>query len=113
MSLFSFAKTLTEIPDETVKVIMHSRKSLLFSDRKTCVKQTNHEFDVPMGSYDGEELCEIVGIYILHKLEPIFGKNNVGLYRMTAWDVARSNRDQKLREYVRKSPGLSKTLVLR
>ena len=25
-------------------------------------------FDVPMGSYDGAEICELVGLYLLHKL---------------------------------------------
>jgi hypothetical protein len=38
-------------------------------------------FDVTMGSYDGAEICELVGLFILSKLEAKFGKNQVGLYR--------------------------------
>ena len=38
-----------------------------------------------MGSYDGAEVCELAGLYILHKLtsgkDPIFKKEFVGLYR--------------------------------
>ena len=38
-----------------------------------------------MGSYDGAEICELVGLYILHKLtsgkDPIFEKENCGIYR--------------------------------
>ena len=34
-----------------------------------------------MGSYDGAECCEIVGLFILSKLEGVFGERNVGLYR--------------------------------
>ena len=41
----------------------------------------NNPFDVPMGSFDGAEVCEIVGIYILNKLGDLLNKSNVGLYR--------------------------------
>ena len=38
-------------------------------------------FDVTMGSYDGAEVCELVGLFMLDKLSNIFEKNLVGLYR--------------------------------
>ena len=34
-----------------------------------------------MGSYDGAELCELVGLYLLDILTKKFGKQNIGLYR--------------------------------
>ena len=38
-----------------------------------------------MGSYDGAEICKLVGLYILHKLtsekNPIIEKDNCGIYR--------------------------------
>ena len=34
-----------------------------------------------MGSFDGNEICEIVGIYLLEKLSPLLGKEKFGLYR--------------------------------
>ena len=34
-----------------------------------------------MGSYDGAESCEIVDLYILNKIGPIFWQDKVGLYR--------------------------------
>ena len=34
-----------------------------------------------MGSFDGAEICEIVGIYLLEKLSPLLGKEKFGLYR--------------------------------
>ena len=37
--------------------------------------------DVTMGSFDGAEVCELVGLFLLHKLQVLFGKGNVGLYR--------------------------------
>ena len=33
-----------------------------------------------MGSYDGAEICELVGLYILHVLGEKYGKDKIGLY---------------------------------
>ena len=38
-------------------------------------------FDVAMGSYYDAEVCELVGLYILHKLTTAFAHENIGLYR--------------------------------
>ena len=34
-----------------------------------------------MGSFDGAELCKLVGLFLLSGLASIIGKSNVGLYR--------------------------------
>ena len=34
-----------------------------------------------MGYYDGAEVCELVGTYILNKLKHITSKENIGLHR--------------------------------
>ena len=34
-----------------------------------------------MGSYDGAEVCELVGLYILNELKKEVPKEDVGLYR--------------------------------
>ena len=38
-------------------------------------------FDVTMGSYDGAEICELVGLYLLNQLSTVIDKSSVGLYR--------------------------------
>ena len=38
------------------------------------------DFDVTMGSFDGAELCELVGLYILHILGEKDGKRRIGWY---------------------------------
>ena len=38
-------------------------------------------FDVTMGSFDGAEVCELIGLFLLNNLSEKYGKNNVGLYR--------------------------------
>ena len=38
-------------------------------------------FDVTMGSFDGAEICELVGAYVLATLQKTLQKEDVGLYR--------------------------------
>ena len=46
------------------------------------MKKTGTEnFDVPMGCYDGAEVWELVGCYILNQLSTVMRKELVGLYR--------------------------------
>ena len=58
----SFAKNYTTISDKDIDIIMHCRKSLLF-DNETAWTKKNHSsmFDVTMGSFDGAEVCELIG----------------------------------------------------
>ena len=76
-----FANNYVNINDKAISTIMHARKSLLFCDGDLWVKKSGAEFDVTMGSFDGAEVCELVGLYLLHHLAKIFGKEAVGLYR--------------------------------
>ena len=78
----SFAKNYTTINDKNIDIIMQCRKSLLF-DNETAWTKKNHSsmFDVTMGSFDGAEVCELIGIFLLNNLSEKYGKNNVGLYR--------------------------------
>ena len=78
----SYARTIITIEDKVIDAIKLARKSLLFSNEGTWVKKgENPSFDVTMGSFDGAEIYEIVGIYLLKKLSSLFGKENFGLYR--------------------------------
>ena len=46
------------------------------------VKKTGDQnFYVTMGSFDGAELCELVGLYILHRLSEKYGIDTLRLYR--------------------------------
>ena len=63
-------------------IIQHFRKSLLFSEDKAWRKKEGPGlFDVTMGSYDGAEICELVGIFVLSQLPEGYDRNNIGLYR--------------------------------
>ena len=78
-----FAREFTEVSEEEEEIIIHAKEALLFSNDSAWVKKSKgaQNFDVTMGSYDGSETAEIIGLYILNKLSSIFGVQNIGLYR--------------------------------
>ena len=57
----------------------------VFTERRVVpdawIKKNSSSFDVTMGSYDGAEVCELVGLFILNDLCNEYGKDNIGLYR--------------------------------
>ena len=69
-----------------------------------------------MGSYHGLEVCELVGLYLLGKLEPLIGTKNVGLNRDGSLAVIHQGNGPKMdriRKYIIalfKSEGLSITV---
>ena len=81
-AITSIDKRVVDIIDKKViNTIMYSRKSLLLRNNEIYVKKDNPNFDVAMGSFDGPEVCELVGLYLLNILKKEFGGKNIGLYR--------------------------------
>ena len=60
-------------------------------------------FDVTMGSFDGAELCELIGIYIQSLLTDsieLITKENIGLYQDNGLaKLCNINSQNKLRDY--------------
>ena len=77
----NYAKSTTTLEEEVITIIFHTRKSLLFYKTSIWLKKDNPDFDVTMGTYDGAEVCELVGLYLLNRLTNEFGKHNISLYR--------------------------------
>ena len=73
--------THTHLSDDDKAIIHHARKSLLFNDQQTWIKRDSGLFDVTMGAYDGAEVCELVGNYLLYELSKLYEKKDIGLYR--------------------------------
>ena len=81
-NVIKFAKLHTKIDKQISEVILKARKSVLFNKNEPWIKKAQTKnFDVTMRSYDGAEVYELVGMFLLHELNKLFGKNNVGLYR--------------------------------
>ena len=91
------------VTDKELNIIMHSRKTLLFLEKEPWTKKVgDQDFDVPMGCYEGAEVCQLVGSYILNKLEKFLNKEDVGLYRYDGLGVLRNMSGQQ-KEQVRKN----------
>ena len=98
----SWASNLASISNEDISVIKHARKSLLFSNGKPWTKNNSSNlFDVTMGSYDGAEICELVGLFILKQLGKTFGNKNIGLYRDDGLAIIK-NKSARLADKTRK-----------
>ena len=87
----NYAKSIIPIANSDFNIIMQARKTLLFSNGELWVKKNGDEnFDVPMGCYDGAEICELVGTFLLSKLDNIIRKDKIGIYRDDGLGVLRS-----------------------
>ena len=72
-----FANTCINIPENDKKIINHARKSL----QQTWFKKESGLFDVTMGAYDGAEVCELEGSFLLYALSLKFDRTDLGLFR--------------------------------
>ena len=63
-----WAKHYTTITPKDEILFQEARRSFLFNNDTAYVKRNNPHFDVGMGSYDGAEACEIVGLFLLEKV---------------------------------------------
>ena len=96
----NFAKERTEITKNDIETIFHARKSLLFDHKTTWIKKTGGLFDVTMGAYDGAEVCELVGTFLLTLLSRKYNKNDIGLYRddgLAVFKDMNGQRNKKLK----------------
>ena len=76
-----FAKQHVTIKSKDRETIFHARKSLLYKEGEPWIKKQSNNFDVTMGSYDGAEVCELIGIFMLSLIGNKYNPNNIGLYR--------------------------------
>ena len=77
----NFASRKVGVQKGDKETIFQARKSLLFNKDQAWVKKEGNTFDVTMGAYDGAEVCELIGTYILQQLSPKYNKKDIGLYR--------------------------------
>ena len=76
-----FAKQHVTIKSKDRETTFHTRKSLFYNEGKPWIKNHNNNFDVTMGSYNGVEVCELIGIFMLSLIGKKHNPNNIGLYR--------------------------------
>ena len=69
-----FAEKYIKVSTEDKAIILHARKSLLFNKQQAWIKKESELLAVTMGAYDGAEVCELVGIFILYQLSRKYNK---------------------------------------
>ena len=73
-----FASQFSTISKTDVSIITYTKRITLFKDSTPWAKKPS-QFDVTMGSFDGAEVWELVGLYLLPQLQHL--SINAGLYR--------------------------------
>ena len=79
-------------------------------------KGNNSYLDVTIRSYDGAEICELVGLYLLNRLSTVIERSSIGLYRedrLVAINNANSSKFERIKKDVIalfKEKGLSITI---
>ena len=76
------ARKHTTVTEEEEKIILHSRRAVLTDNvGQVWTKKENPDFDVTMGAFDGAEVCELVGLFILSMIKTILETKFFGIYR--------------------------------
>ena len=78
---FKWAGSIMKIPKSDEEIVFMARKSFLFLNGTPWVKKNGSSFDVTMGAFDGTEVAEFVGLFLLHKLSHIMNIMDFALYQ--------------------------------
>ena len=97
--LYSLLRKNADINKKDFEVIFHARKSVLFHFNQSWIKRDSDTFDVTLGAYDGTEICELVGIFMLSLLSKKYSSNNIDLYRDDGLSVFRNISGQQAEKH--------------
>ena len=96
----TYAENHIEMSAKEKEVLFHCRRSLLFHNDEPWIKSKgNKDFDVTMGSNDGAEICELVGLYLLSLIAEKYRKEDTGLYRDDGLAIIRSRNGRQADVY--------------
>ena len=84
-----WAATITDVTSRQRQVFLKSCKSFLFCGGEAWTKKGRTNFDVGMGAYQGAQVCEIVGLFLLQKLRSVEGLECI-LYRDDGLGITRA-----------------------
>ena len=101
-----FAKRHTKVTKKEIDAIMHARKSLLFNAEQVWIKKNGGLFDVTMGAYDGAEICELVGTFMLSLVGERWDKSEIGLYRDDGLAISKNMsgpQNERMKKFLQKT----------
>ena len=85
-------------------------KIVIFNNQQTWIKKEESGlFDVTMGAFDGAEVCELVGNFLLYEISKKYDQQNVGLYCNDGLKNVKKSKRSTIRENEKKKFGKSST----
>ena len=78
--LFASENTTGLITPESTEIFENARQSILCYNSQIWQKNTG-PFDITMGAFDGAQITDLVGLYILNELKEKIPEIEFGLYR--------------------------------
>ena len=100
----NFAEQHTEISEKD-KAIFHVRKSPLFNGQHVWIKKEGGLFDAIIGGFNGAEVCEPVGNFLLYQLSKNYDKKEIGLYRDNGLAISKNvsgSKAEKIKKDIQK-----------
>ena len=91
-----FAAQYATISPQDREVILHARKSMLFGQGKEWMKKGTGLFDITMGCFDGTEVCQLVGTFVLATLSKKIPSSDIGISEMTVSELFGTCLDPRL-----------------
>ena len=77
----NFVRQHVQIKREDFGIIQHAKKSHFYKKEISWKKRNTNLFDAAMGPYDGAEISELVGSFLLNSSASKFDKNSVASHR--------------------------------
>ena len=77
-------------------IIIYGKHDYLIKTHLGSKKKCNEEFDVLMGSFEREEVCESVGTDILNKLKDAFQHHLIGVYENDSLAAVKGSSGQEI-----------------
>ena len=100
--LLADALTLINLDDHDKRIIYHCRKSLLFNQEQTLMKNGSNLFDVSMHAYDCAEVSELIGTFSLNLLRRLYDTKNIGLNREDGLSIFSGLKMENIKKRLRK-----------
>ena len=103
LTAICFAEDHVETTDEEKRITFHCQKSLLFYKKESWKKKDSDScFEIIMENYNGAELWEFIGMYLLSQLCTIISQNVCELYRDDGLMIQKYINDQEIEQLCQK-----------
>ena len=91
----NFTEEYKKVSEKSKTIIFHARKSLHFNGQHVWIKKEGGLFNITMGAFDGAEVCEAIGNFLLYQISKSYNEKYIGLYRDGVLAIFKNNSGSK------------------